>query len=284
MVLWVESNHQNTIHFFTSPNLKDWTVASQVNDFFECPDLFELPVDGDPGNKKWVLTAASSDYKVGAFDGKTFTPETPKLTGQRGDGYYAAQSYSDIPANDGRRIQIGWLRAASPGMPFNQCMSVPHELGLVQTPDGPRLSYSPVRELESLRDQAKDLGALTLQPGDANPLAVTQSKLVELRAQFEPGTNEIIFNVRGATIRYDGAKQELSVNDRQVPAPLHNGRQTLIVYCDVTSLEVFASDGLIYVPLPFRPKADDLSLGVQAKGGAVPFTSLQIYKLKSAWK
>lgn len=109
----------HTIEFQTSPNLKDWTYASKIEGFFECPDIFELPLDGDGSKKKWVLTAASSEYLVGTFDGKTFTPETPKLPGHRGRGFYAAQTYSDISDSDGRRIQIGWLQAPSPGMSFN---------------------------------------------------------------------------------------------------------------------------------------------------------------------
>jgi sucrose-6-phosphate hydrolase SacC (GH32 family) len=101
----------HTIHFLTSPDLKDWRVEGRIAGFFECPDLFELPVDGEPGETRWVLTAASGEYMVGTFDGATFTPETPKLKGHRGRGFYAAQTFSDIPAADGRRIQIGWLQA-----------------------------------------------------------------------------------------------------------------------------------------------------------------------------
>jgi fructan beta-fructosidase len=285
MVLWVEWQGHNTIRFLTSPNLKEWTTVSQANDFFECPDFFELPVDGDPANKKWVLTAANSEYEVGSFDGHSFTAETAKLPGQRGRGYYATQTYSDLPANDGRRIQIGWLQAPSPGMPFNQCLSLPHELRLTQTPKGPRLTYTPVRELQTLRLPSHDLGPLTLQPDTSNPLADVKAELMELHAAFEPGAaSGVIFNVRGAAIRFDTKKQELEVNDIHVAAPWHDGRQDITVYCDRTSLEIFASDGLVYIPLPFQPKTDDLDVGVQVEGGSTKFDSLQLYQLKSAWE
>ena len=74
MTFYVEQNGKHTIQFLTSPNLKDWTRMSHTDGFFECPDFFELPVDGDAANRKWVLTAASSEYMVGTFDGTTFTP------------------------------------------------------------------------------------------------------------------------------------------------------------------------------------------------------------------
>jgi len=285
MVLFVDVGGANTIHFLSSPNLKDWTVMSHIESFAECPDFFQLPIDGDASNKKWVLTGASSEYMVGSFDGTTFTPETPKLPGHRGTGFYAAQTFSDIPGNDGRRIRIGWLQTETHGMPFNQSMSIPMELKLTTTPEGPRLTWTPVKELESLRAHSWNFGPTTLQPGSANPLAAAQAELVELRAEFDPGdASEVVFNVRGATIVYDAKKQEVSVNNHRAPAPLGGGKLQLRIYCDRAALEVFASDGLTYVPVPFQPKAGDLSLGVQVKGGSAKFTALEVYELKSAWR
>jgi sucrose-6-phosphate hydrolase SacC (GH32 family) len=285
MTLYVEWNKTNTIHFLSSPDLKQWSLMSQTAGFFECPDFFELPVDGDRANRKWVLTAGNSDYQIGSFDGTNFTAQTPKLQGQRGRGFYAAQTYSDIAPSDGRRIQIGWFQTPTPGMPFNQSMTLPMELKLTGTPEGPRLTWTPVQELVRLRGAAKELKAVALNPGDPNPFGDVKLELVELRAEFEPTeAREVSFNVRGATITYDATKQELAVNDLRAPAPLRQGRQRLVIYCDRMGLEVFASDGLTYIPMPFIPQADDLSIAVRAGGGTAKFTSLRLYELKSAWK
>ncbi len=289
MVLYVElPGKKHTVHFFTSPNLREWKLASVFeggtgNDhfLFECPDFFELPVDGDSVSKKWVLFGANDQHAIGTFDGTTFSAEATKLSGQRGRTFYAAQTFSDEP--QGRHIQIGWLRADSRDMPFNQCMSIPRELRLISTPDGPRLTSSPVKELEALRAKSHRRGSMNLQPESANPLADVKTELVELRAEFEPGQAETIFNIRGAAITYDAQKQELDVNGFRVPAPLRGNRQRLTVYCDRTTLEVFASDGLVGVPVAFIPKADNLSLKVQVKRGAVIFHSLDVHELKSAW-
>ncbi|MFZ2642507.1 MAG: glycoside hydrolase family 32 protein [Verrucomicrobiia bacterium] len=276
---------RDTIHFLGSPDLKNWAVMSQTEGFYECPDFFELPVDGDANKKKWVLTAASSDYVIGTFDGAKFTPDTEKLKGHRGRGFYAAQTFSDIPAKDGRRIQIGWLQAPSPGMPFNQAMSLPLELKLVSTAEGPRLTWTPVRELQKLRAKSHRPGTRTLKEGDANPFAGVSGELFEVRADFTPSTDATVtFNIRGVEIAYDAAKQELIVNHHRAPAPLRNGRQRLIIYADRTALEVFASDGLTYVPMPVIPKAEDRSLGLSVKGGTAQFTALEAHELRSAWK
>ena len=284
MCLYVGLNNTNSIYFLSSPNLKDWTVMSHTDGLFECPDFFELPVDGDAAKAKWVLTAASSDYFVGSFDGTTFTPETAKLPGHRGRGFYAAQTFSDLPAKDGRRIQIGWLQTITPGMPFNQSMSLPNELRLITTPDGPRLTWTPVQELASLRARTHDLGQLVLAPDSPNPLADVKTELVELRAEFAPGAATTVFQVRGATISYDPQKQELAVNDLRVPAPLRDGKQRLIIYCDRAALEVYASDGLTYVPFPYQPPAGNLDLGVRVQGGNARFNALTVQELQSAWK
>lgn len=271
---------KHTVHLLTSPNLRDWTLASIIdggtdgnNYLYECPDFFELPVNGDASNKKWVLTAANNEYAVGTFNGTTFKPETSRLPGVHGHGFYAAQTFSDIP--DGRRIQIGWCQAASPKMPFNQLQSLPMELALRTTPDGPRLTRQPVKELSSLRDG----------PDQAHALATLHAEIMELRAEFEPGdSGSIEFNMRGAKIAYDARLQELIVNGVRAPAPMVNGKQRIIVFVDRTMLDVFASDGLTYVPMPFIPKVEDQSISLENKGCNSKLTSLQVYKLKSIWQ
>ena len=285
MVLYVEEAGVHTIRFLTSPDLKEWTSESKVDGFFECPDLFELPVAGDPARRKWVLMGASSEYRVGSFDGKTFTPETEKLPGHRGRGFYAAQSFSDVPASDGRRILVGWFQAETRGMPFNQSMSLPLAVSLVDSPQGPRLAWEPVRELESLRRRSHLLGPRELSPGDADPLAGIAAELVEVRAAFVPGdARRVTFRIRGTTVSWEAATEELVVNGHRAPAPLVDGKQSITVYCDRTGVEVFASGGRCYVPMPSVPAADERGVGVVVEGGKAVFERLDVHELGSAWE
>lgn len=290
MALYVTLKGRHTVHFYTSPDLKEWALASVAEGgtdgkdgyLFECPDFFELPVDGDAKNTRWVLSGANTEYAVGTFDGTTFKPEKTWLQGHRGKGFYAPQTFSDIPATDGRRIQIGWFQTPTPGMPFNQSMSIPMQLKLVSTADGPGLTWTPVKELESLRAKEHAVKPFTLTPDAANPLADVKAELIELRAEFEPAKDgEVTFTVRGATVVYDAKKQEAVVHGHRAPAPLTDGKQRLTIFCDRTGLEVFAADGRTFVPMPFTPKATDL--GVSVKGDA-KFTALTVHELRAAWK
>jgi sucrose-6-phosphate hydrolase SacC (GH32 family) len=205
MTLNVEVDKLHVIHFFRSKDLKERTNLSSTEGVYECPDFFELPVEGQPGRSRWVLTGASSEYMVGEFDGTTFRPETPKLPGHRGRGFYAAQTFSDIPANDGRRIQIGWFQTATTGMPFNQSMTVPLELRLRETTAGPRMTWSPARELASLREQSRRLNPFTLAAGGPRELFSGRGKLLDIDADFEPGqATSVTFTVRGQTFDWEG--------------------------------------------------------------------------------
>ena len=291
MVLYVELKGKHTVHFFTSPNLREWTLASVTEGdapggryLYECPDFFELSIDGDASKKKWVLLGADSTYAIGTFDGQRFTVEHSRLVGQLGRGFYAPQTFSDIPQNDGRRIQIGWWQTETRGMSFNQSMTIPLELKLISTGDGPRLTWTPVRELETLRSKSHHFESMKLEPQAANPLDAIRAELVEIRVEFEPGdATEIVFNVRDVMVVYLPKTQQLRVDDRLVAAPLRDGKQRLTIYCDRTGVEVFASDGLCYVPLPFNTKPDNQRLYLETRGGSATIRSLDVHELKSAW-
>jgi fructan beta-fructosidase len=83
MVVTVPDMHK--IHFYSSRDLKEWIYLSEFGDigprsaFWECPDLFELNVEGDSTQKKWVLLIGQGpnrvQYFIGSFDGRKFRPD-----------------------------------------------------------------------------------------------------------------------------------------------------------------------------------------------------------------
>jgi sucrose-6-phosphate hydrolase SacC (GH32 family) len=204
------------------------------------------------------------------------------LKGNQGRGFYAAQTFSNAP--DGRVIQIGWLQAPSQGMSFNQAMSLPMELALSTTSDGPRLTRRPVKELESLRGKSHAVGPVDVKPGD-QPLKDIGGELLEVRASVIPdATSRFTLTIRGVALAYDTKAQELRIGDHKLSVPLRDGRLDLHVFADRTAFEVFASDGLVFVPFPVIPKADATAVSFDVAAGKVRLERLAVDELGSIWK
>jgi fructan beta-fructosidase len=271
---------------FASPNLKEWTKLSDVPSpgGSECPDLFELPVEGHPDETRWVFWAGNGKYLLGRFDGKVFTKESGPYLSDWGANFYAAQTYSDIPKADGRRIQIAWMRGGQyPGMPFNQQMSFPCELTLRQCAEGLRLCRNPVREIEKLRVREHRWKDRTLGPGEKS-LHAAVGDLLDVRVKFEPGNAaDVALKVRGETIRYDAKKKAVHCRGKKADLEPIDGRIQLQVLVDQTSLELFGNAGqrCFSFCVPLDPKQIDLELS--ANGGAAKVSSLDVYELRSVW-
>jgi fructan beta-fructosidase len=278
---------KNDYALFASPDMKAWARICDVvlPGCSECPDMFELPVDGNATNKRWVFWGANGTYRLGAFDGHAFTPEGEPQRYDWGGHTYAAQTWSDIPAEDGRRIQIAWFRKDLPGMPFNQFMSFPCELTLRNTPEGIRLHSEPVREIETLHTTAHKWRDLTLKPGE-NPLAGIEGEMFDIRAAFRPtGADAVALTVRGTPILYDALKGVLTCQDKVIPLePLADGTVRLQVLVDRASLEIFCNGGRVALPLGILFSEQERSLELGARGGEVLLPLLSVYPLRSAWR
>jgi fructan beta-fructosidase len=275
----------NDYALFASPNLKEWARLCTVTlpGDTECPDFFPLAVDGNPKNIKWVFWGGANDYLVGSFDGQVFKPESGPLKSHWGANRYAAQTYSDIPASDGRRIQLAWMQGGKyPGMPFNQQMTFPAELTLRAFPEGLRLCARPVREIESLWDTRFEWSG-TLEPG-ADPLRTVNGDLFDIRLSLEPAKAAAAgLVVRGVPIRYDVISGMLSCLDKSAPVGLSGGRLDLRILVDRSSIEIFAADGRVSMAFCFLPPDTDKSLSLFAQGGAATVRGLDVWKLKSIY-
>jgi len=163
--------------FFSSPDLKKWTLQSGFgkgigcqDGVWECPDLFQLPVEGSD-EKKWVLLCnlnpggifggSATQYFVGDFDGKKFTADTDASGNvvtkwmDFGKDHYATVSWSDAP--DNRRTVMGWMSnwqyaADVPTKQFRSANTLPRDMKLFTQPDGQiYLASVPSPEVDALR-------------------------------------------------------------------------------------------------------------------------------------
>ena len=260
IVLYLENN---VMGFFTSKDLKSWQLQSRYErDFLhECPELFQLSVDGNQKNMKWILYAANGRYDIGQFDGKKFIPESKGIEFNYGNCFYASQTFNNIPEKDGRRIQIAWGLNPLPGMPFNQQMLFPIELTLRTTEDGLRIFSQPINEIKKIYGKNWDLQETIVEEGQQSILDENNFKgLYDISFQFEIGNAErfglIINNIQ---ITYEINEQKLYCQQRFAPLKPVKGTIKFRILVDRTTLEIFVNDGKVYMPVRTPIKISDIS-------------------------
>jgi fructan beta-fructosidase len=282
---------KRTMGFFTSGDLKSWEFQSKLECFHECPELFELPVDGDTNNKrnpasresKWILYGGSGDYLIGSFDGRQFKSETDPIRFHYGNCFYASQTFNNIPKKDGRRIQIAWGRVAMPEMPFNQMMLFPVTLRLRTTEEGAQMFAIPIREIETLHKRDWQWKNKILKPKD-NLLSGLSGELFHIKAELQVNdVQETGFVIRDIPVVYNIQKQELSCQGKTAPLKPENGKIRLEILVDRTSIEIFGNDGRIYMPIGVILVDNSKSLEVFTKGGNIEVKFLEVYELRSIW-
>ena len=252
MVLYIH----NDVHFIlTSADLLHWRFQSQVPGMHECPELFELPVIGEPGTSRWVFFGASCDYYLGTFDGTRFVPETDVIRFKHTDGsLYASQTFNDAP--DGRRILVAKGQVCGLNPMLNSLITFPIELTLRRTDEGLRIHQNPVAELDRLRFATMSVPDGTMVSDDT-PLSVRPAgTLLDIELELTPaGAGSLTLEILGKEIRLDLQAMELQfheeLEDNDVRAPLApvDGRLDLRLLVDTIFLEIFSARGRYYTPV-----------------------------------
>jgi fructan beta-fructosidase len=177
-VIWYEPKEQwimalaveRRVRIYTSPNLKDWSYASDFGlnldskeNVWERPDLFELPIGNGSNKTKWILTVNvelgfnkewKTGFFAGDFDGEVFTSlQTSPYGTDYGNDNYGGITFNNLP--DGRHILIGWMNNWEyanhiPTSPWRGSLTIPRKLRLEQTPFYYLLASQPVEEISTL--------------------------------------------------------------------------------------------------------------------------------------
>ena len=312
---WIMVVGVEYVWFYSSDNLREWTLESaNENIRTECPDFFELPVDGDPDNTKWVLNLAGKWYYIGSFDGHKFVPESEKIL-LTGSDAYASQTWSDIPADDGRRIMVSWTarhqrhQMKHPTSGWKGSMTIPYQLELKTFPEGIRMIQKPIVELRKLRQKSWRWETADISGSD-NLVKGVHGKALEIVAEFEPKTaKQFGFKVhKGGSeqtvIGYDTSEEKLFVDrvksgSRQIwqtedtlgiiskpqqGLSLVNNTLKMHIFVDRSSVEVIGNEGRAVIITKVFPKDDSDGLELYADGGDVRLLSLKIYELATVWR
>ena len=329
-VFWYESTKRwimvlavgQEMQIFSSPNLKDWTFESRFGEgqgahggVWECPDLFELPVEGT-NDKKWVLLCnlnpggpfggSATQYFVGSFNGKEFVNESPSKTKWMdwGKDHYATVTWSDAP--DNRRIAIAWMSNWQyandvPTSQYRSPNSVPRDLSLFTVDGETYLQSAPSPELLKLRDISKKRSFKVNGTRTIKDMIAGNEGAYEIELTIENQHADVIgfrlYNDKGEEVdmQYDMKEKKFSMDRRKSGevgfnenfpmltwTTIESGKDELKLrlFVDKSSVEAFGDGGRFVMTNQVFPSEPYTHIDFYSKGGAYKVDSFVIYKLK----
>lgn len=267
------------MQFYGSKNLKQWRYLSAFghgvgshDGVWECPDMLRVKVRGTD-TYKWVLLCninpggpfggSATQYFVGEWDGKTFTPEYDNgevLTKwmDYGKDHYATVSFAHAPQN--RTTVMVWMSNWQyandvPTMQYRSANALPRDIDLFKDNEGIyRLGVSMSPELAALKGKA--LRTNTTSYTALPEIAVLE---VEVNASKRPATivlsNEkgeqvvMTYDFQAGTFSMDRTASGLKDFSRDFAAttttPLFGKakKQRVTIFIDKCSIEAFDAKG-----------------------------------------
>ena len=203
------------MRFYSSTDLKNWEYLSQFGEGygvqpnqFECPDLIQLPVDGDKNKMKWVMIVninpgcpfggSATEYFVGDFDGKEFHCDTDKSVTKWldfGKDHYATVCFSNLGE---RVVAVPWMSNwqyanVTPIRQYRGANALPRELSLY-TKDGEiYMAANAVKETEGLRKGTAYVNDFVMTDEHlVSPLATGQEGACELEMDITPNKAQTV--------------------------------------------------------------------------------------------
>jgi fructan beta-fructosidase len=292
------------ITFYSSPNLKDWTKESEFGQklgahggVWECPDLFPLTLKG---KQYWVLIVnlnpggpnggSATQYFVGQFDGKTFTPLNDKTKwADYGPDEYAGVTFANTGS---RRIFLGWMSNWEyanqvPTSPWRSAMTIPRELGLRQEGAEIYLTSQPAAELAGIAKAPTTVQNVAVKNTVdlTTRLKSTSAKHRLTLKTAQLGSFELLLgNAAGEelVVGYDQAKKQYFIDRSKAGqndfSPKFTGRATaprlsaaagteLTLFFDAASVELFADQGLTPMTEIFFPNKPLTTIKLHSASG-----------------
>jgi fructan beta-fructosidase len=327
-IMLVSKAMEKFVRIYRSEDLRTWHVLSEFGPAgapaeritnWECPDLFRLPIEGSPGEHRWVLHVGVGDghpgggsggqYLVGNFTGTHFVNDNPSdtvLWSDYGKDNYAAVSWSGITGPQGEVHWVGWMsnwRYAQqvPTYPWRNGLTLPRMLSLRPTAEGLRLVQRPIPHLAALRVEPGFYTSIVLIDNEPVVLQGAAGIALEIEAEFEVGTaRECGLAVRmGADERtligIDTMTKQVFVDRthsgrvcsehfpgrHSAPMGEIDQRIRMHIFVDTASVEVFANEGLTVLTELIFPNPDSTSIAAYSQGGEARVT-LKLWNLNPA--
>lgn len=309
-----------SITFYSSKNLKEWTQLSEFGEgignhdgVWECPDLFPLTYEGQT---KWVLFVSinpgspnggsATQYFIGNFDGETFSPDPLPypLWIDYGRDNYAGVTWNNVPAEDGRRLFIGWMSNWDysnevPTTNFRNAMTLARTLSLAHNGEHLVVASKPVKEIERLRNETISLPNKTATTTTFKQLLNNNDGAYELTFSITPNGSDnfsfsllnnkgeeltYIFDIANKTLLTNRAKSSVAFNANfaamLIKAPLTAKKSyTIRLLVDKASTELFVNDGEVVQTNTIFPTEAYNALRFNTDKGTLSIKDVTIYKL-----
>ncbi|WP_282162397.1 glycoside hydrolase family 32 protein [Ulvibacterium marinum] len=309
--------------FYISKNLKDWALTGEFGKdqgahggVWECPDLFQLQVEGTD-EKKWVLLisinpgapngGSGTQYFIGDFDGKTFTSDQKENRWiDWGMDNYAGVTYNNAPNDE--RIFIGWMSnwayaRDTPTEKWRSAMTVPRKLSLRKIGDTYGLINYPVDGLENLREQGIRK-TIRLEAGEKDSLAFDHFNQAEVQFTTAAKDFRLVFKndkEQQLVLTLDSEKSvfyldrtrsgktdfQENFGDTVQEMPIDHLPQEAFevrILLDHSSVEVFINKGQYVMTAQVFPNEHYTLLDIENTSEAIlEFNNFEINKVKGIW-
>ena len=267
---------------FRSEDLIHWKESQRFSaeKMRECPDLFELPVEGAGEETRWVFWSADGYYLVGSFDGYCFAPESDVQSAYSTVLAYAAQTYAGL--ND-RVIGISWLRLENDRGNYRGAMSLPVEMSLAKRKEKYRILFRLPEELKAYR-YLKDRTVTPDQPFKASLRGIAAELAVKWKEQ-ESGIAKV--QIGGTLFTVDFEQKKINIINPQVYAEtkeicFDQGKEfTLDFVIDQEIIEFFGDGGTIYGAVETEENILRKNIGVDS---SAEIETIKFYELMKGEK
>jgi fructan beta-fructosidase len=326
-VMWYAAEHkwimtlatQDHTTFYSSPDLKTWSKESEFGKqlgahggVWECPDLISLQLNG---KKYWVLivnvnpggpnSGSATQYFVGQFNGKTFTPIDNEIKWvDYGPDEYAGITWGNTGS---RKIFLGWMSnweysGQVPTVKWRNAMTLPRDLKLKEVNGKILLASKPISELRSVYGKSYSFANINLsKPVTLSDkvgaiagqymlrLSINQLKSYQIRLSNQQ--NEELL------IGYDSQKKQYYIDRTKsgkvdfnkdfpgrfvAPRFVNSSTSDITIVVDNSSVELFADDGLTVMSSVFFPNEPYHKLTLSSSENAT-INSLRLVNLKAIW-
>ena len=307
------------ITFYSSPDLKNWTKESEFGKeigahggVWECPDLFAL---NDNSKKVWALIVnlnpggpnggSATQYFLGDFNGKTFTPsDTTTHWLDYGPDEYAGITWSNT---GDRKIFLGWMSNwlyanVVPTEVWRNAMTLPRELKVKHVGKDILIASRPVTELNKI--ESKPVIFQDVQVNRNLDLTTKTGKVelpCRLNLDFEKSTNFSLTLSNDAgeklVLGYDKGQNQYFIDRTKsgkvdfqkdfaakhiAPRLADTDKMNVSLIIDISSVELFADDGLSVMTEIFFPSKPYNLISIQSSE-VISVKKLEYTQISSIW-